>query len=48
MAELMAKTNHPNPKLLDAYESWAEGGWGCILTGHHFHPKRRRVKLTLA
>ncbi|KAJ5815196.1 hypothetical protein N7474_006973 [Penicillium riverlandense] len=34
MAELMAKTNHPNPKLLAAYENWAEGGWGSILTGN--------------
>jgi 2,4-dienoyl-CoA reductase-like NADH-dependent reductase (Old Yellow Enzyme family) len=33
MAELMAKTNHPNDTLLDAYEQWSQGGWGSILTG---------------
>ncbi|KAF3392426.1 hypothetical protein F1880_008592 [Penicillium rolfsii] len=34
MAEMMAKTNHPNDSLLDAYEQWAQGGWGSILTGN--------------
>ncbi|GLI80303.1 hypothetical protein PoHVEF18_008656 [Penicillium ochrochloron] len=34
MAELMAKTNHPNDTLLDAYEQWSQGGWGSILTGN--------------
>lgn len=33
MAELMAKTNRPIPSLLSAYEGWADGGWGSILTG---------------
>jgi len=43
MAELMSKTNHPNPQLLNAYENWAEGGWGSILTGDHFHQQKKGV-----
>lgn len=33
MAEQLAKTNHPIADLVNAYEQWAQGGWGCILTG---------------
>ncbi|KAJ5964723.1 uncharacterized protein N7479_004599 [Penicillium vulpinum] len=34
MAEMIAKTNQPTTTLADAYEQWADGGWGSILTGN--------------
>ncbi|KAJ5155293.1 Aldolase-type TIM barrel [Penicillium capsulatum] len=34
MAEQLAKRNHPGGGLTDAYEQWAQGGWGSILTGN--------------
>ncbi|KAJ5668929.1 hypothetical protein N7462_009999 [Penicillium macrosclerotiorum] len=34
MAEMMAKSNHPNDRFFDAYEQWSQGGWGSILTGN--------------
>jgi 2,4-dienoyl-CoA reductase-like NADH-dependent reductase (Old Yellow Enzyme family) len=35
MAELMAGwgKNTPTAALMEAYNQWAQGGWGAILTG---------------
>lgn len=34
MAEAMAIDGQPNPKLIAAYQHWARGNWGLVLTGN--------------
>src|ERR1700749_2907646 len=33
MAESMSAHHNPDEKFLSAYENWADGAWGMILTG---------------
>jgi 2,4-dienoyl-CoA reductase-like NADH-dependent reductase (Old Yellow Enzyme family) len=37
MAEIMSPKHIPDKKLIHAYEEWADGGWGMILTGQKHH-----------
>lgn len=33
MAEAMSTTHVPDEQFLKAYGTWADGGWGMIMTG---------------
>lgn len=35
MAEDMATNHVPDESFLKAYGTWADGGWGMIMTGTH-------------
>lgn len=34
MAEALCPDGTPTPKFIRAYEAWAEGGWGLVMTGN--------------